>query len=113
MVYLTRTVVDRLASSGGSDGTPETLGHVIAPVVVLAALYLVSEVPRAATRLVRITQADLVRHHVSEQIHRQTMRSDLADFESPDFHDRLYRAPNDSHEGPTALVQSLGLLVQS
>jgi ATP-binding cassette subfamily B protein len=41
------------------------------------------------------------------------MRSDLAEFESPDFHDRLFRARNDSHEGPTALVQSLGLLVQS
>jgi ATP-binding cassette subfamily B protein len=113
MVYLTRSVVDRLTASGESGVTPGSLGHVIAPVVVLAALYLASEVLRAATRMVRTAQADLVRDHVSEQIHRQTMRADLSQFESPEFHDRLHRARFDSQEGPTQLVQSLGSLVQS
>ncbi len=113
MVFLTRTVVDRLAGSGETDVTPGSLGHVIAPVIVLATLYLVSEILRAVTRLVRTTQADLVRDHVSELIQRQTIQADFAQFESPEFHDRLYRARHDSHEGPTALVQSLGLLVQS
>ncbi len=112
MVYLTRTVVDRIAGSGEAGLTPGSLADVIAPVIVLAALYLVSEVLRAATRLVRTAQADLVRDHVSGLIHRQTVRADLAQFESPEFHDRLHRARHDSHGGPTALVQSLGSLVQ-
>ncbi len=112
MVYLTRTVVDRIAGSGAGVLAPESLRRVIAPVIVLAALYLASEILRAATRLVRTTQADLVRDHVSALIHRKTIEADLAQFESPGFHDRLHRAHLDSHEGPTSLVQSLGSIVQ-
>ena len=112
MVYLTRTVVDRITGSEAAAMTPESLRRVIAPVIILAVLYLTSEILRAATRLVRIAQADLVRDHVSGLIHRKTMDADLAQFESPGFHDRLHRARLDSHERPTALVQSLGSLVQ-
>ncbi len=113
MVYLTRTIVDRIAGSAAVSMNPESLGRVIAPVIVLAALYLTSEILRAATRLVRIAQADLVRDHVSALIHHKTIEADLAQFESPEFHDRLHRARRDSHEGPISLVQSLGSFVQS
>ncbi len=112
MVYLTRTVVDRLTGSGNTGMTSESLRHVITPVIVLAILFLTSEVLRAVTRMVRTAQADLVRDHVSELVHGRTMRADLAQFESPEFHDRLHRARLDSHEGPTTLVQNLGSLVQ-
>ncbi len=112
MVYLTRTVVDRIAGTSAGTMSPESLRPVIAPVLVLAALYLTSEILRAATRLVRTAQADLVRDHVSALIHRRTIAADLAQFESPEFHDRLHRARLDSHEGPTALVQNLGSLIQ-
>ncbi len=101
MVYLTRTVVDRLADSGKNGVTSESLRAVITPVIVLAVLFLASEILRAVTRLVRTAQADLVRDLVSERVHGQTVAADLAQFESPDFHDRLHRARLDSHEGPT------------
>ena len=112
MVFLTRTVVDRLTGSGTTDVTPGSLRDVIVPVVIMAALFLASEIMRAVTRLVRTAQADLVRDHVSGLVHEKTTHADLAQFESPEFHDRLHRARRDSHEGPTALVQNLGSLVQ-
>lgn len=112
MVYLTRVVVDRLAVSATDGLALGSMRQVLAPAAMLAGLYLISETMRAATRLVRTAQADLVRDHVSDLIHRKTMLADVAQFESPQFHDRLHRARRDSHEGPTALVQNLGSLVQ-
>lgn len=112
LVHLTRIVVDRLAAVTTTELTKGSVWYVMAPSIVLAVLYLISEILRALTRLVRTAQADLVRDHVSEIVHRQATRADLAEFESPEFHDRLHRARHDSHEGPTALVQTLGSLVQ-
>jgi len=112
MVHLTRVVVDRLATATATEMTPGSVWHVMSPAIVLALVYLLSELMRALTRLVRTAQADLVRDDVSGLVHRHTMHADLAEFETPEFHDRLHRARRDSHEGPTALVQNLGSLVQ-
>ena len=113
LVYLTRTVVDRLAAAGLDAAAQGSLRHVVVPVVVLAVLLLTSEILRAATRLVLTAQADLVRDDVSKLVHQTTTRADLAQFESPEFHDRLYRARLDSQDRPIALVQNLGSVVQS
>jgi len=104
MVYLNRTVVDRIAGSEAGTMTPESLRHVITPVIIPAVRYLISEILRAKTLLVRVAQAELVRDRVSGLIHRETTEADLAQFESPGFHDRLHRAHLNNHEGPTAFV---------
>ena len=79
----------------------------------MASLILLTEALRAGSRLVRTAQADRVRDHVSGLIHEHTIAADLAQFELPEYHDRLYRARTDSHERPVALVQNLGALIQN
>ena len=71
-------------------------------------------IPLLKTKLyVPPAQADLVRDHVSEIVHRQAMRADLAEFESPEFHDRLHRARVDASHRPVALLENLGTLLQN
>jgi ATP-binding cassette subfamily B protein len=112
LVYLTRTLVDRLAASAGAGTSWDQLGGVLLPATTIAAILILIEILRAATRWVRTAQAELVRDHVSELIHDRAVAADLAHFESPDYHDRLYRARADSHERPVILVQNLGALLQ-
>jgi len=81
--------------------------------VLMAVLLLLIELLRAGGRLVRTAQADLVRDHVSGLIHNHAVSVDIAQFESPSYHDRLYRARIDAHERPVALVQNLGTLLQN
>ncbi len=113
LVYLTRIVVDRLTLVAGTGASWEVLRGVLLPGGLMASLILLTEALRAGSRLVRTAQADRVRDHVSGLIHEQTIAADLAQFELPEYHDRLYRARTDSHERPVALVQNLGALMQS
>ena len=112
LVYLTRIVVDRIAAAAGSGAQTAEIWSVLLPAAVMAALLLLAEVLRATTRLVRTAQSDLVRDHVSALIHQCAATADIAQFESPEYHDRLYRARSDSHHRPVTLVQSIGTLVQ-
>jgi ATP-binding cassette subfamily B protein len=113
LVYLTRVVVDRLAAAAGAGASWEQLRGILVPAAVMAGLLVVGELLRASTRWVRTAQAELVRDHVSALIHEKAIAADLAHFESPDYHDRLYRARVDSHERPVTLVQSIGTLLQN
>ncbi len=112
LVNLTRIVVDRIAEAAGSGARLGEVRHIVLPAVLMAALLLFSEVLRAATRVIRTAQSDLVRDHVSALIHECAATADIAQFESPEYHDRLYRARSDSHDRPVTLVQSVGALVQ-
>ncbi len=113
LVYLTRILVDQLAALAGSGTSWQGLREAAAPAVLMAALLLLTEILRASGRLVRTAQADLVRDHVSSLIHNRAVSVDIAQFESPAYHDRLYRARIDAHERPVALVQNIGTLLQN
>jgi len=112
LVYLTRVLVDRLAATAGAGASWDQVQSVLSPAGIMAGLLLLGELMRAATRWVRTAQAELVRDHVSALIHGRAIAADLAHFESPDYHDRLYRARVDSHERPVTLVQNIGALLQ-
>jgi ATP-binding cassette subfamily B protein len=113
LVYLTRILVDQMAALAGT-GTPwQGLRGVIPPAILMAVLLLLIELLRAGGRLVRTAQSDLVRDHISALIHNRAVSVDIAQFESPTYHDRLYRARIDAHERPIALVQNLGTLLQN
>ena len=113
LVYLTRIVVDRLTLVAGTGASWEALRGVLLPGGLMASLILLSEALRAGARLVRTAQADRVRDYISGLIHEHSIAADLAQFESPEYHDQLYRARTDSHERPVALVQNLGALMQN
>ena len=113
LVFLTRVLVDRLTAVAGTGGSWVEIRGALAPALLMAVLLLLGEVLRAATRWVRTIQAELVRDHVSSLIHARAIAADLAYFESPAYHDQLYRARIDSHERPVALVENLGTLLQN
>ena len=113
LVFLTRVLVDRLTAVAGTGGSWVEIRETLAPALLMAVLLLLGEVLRAATRWVRTVQAELVRDHVSSLIHARAIAADLAYFESPAYHDQLYRARIDSHERPVALVENLGTLLQN
>jgi len=113
VVFLTRTLVDQMAALAGTGASVQGLRGVFLPATLMVVLLLMTEFLRAGGRLVRSAQADLVKDHVSRLIHNRAVSVDIAQFESPAYHDRLYRARIDAHERPVALVQNLGALLQS
>ncbi|MCP4902947.1 MAG: ABC transporter ATP-binding protein [bacterium] len=113
VVYLTRSLVDRLVPALSGDGSWDAFvrGPLI-PAVLLAAAMVLIELLRAVTRWVRTAQSELVRDHITDLIHDRALAADVAYYESPDYYDMLYRAQVDAQNRPVALVENLGALLQ-
>jgi len=112
-VYLTRALVDSLVTAVEGGGSWETIRGPLALALLMAGLMLVGELLRSVTGWVRTAQAELVGDHIRGLIHDRATAADLAFFDSPEYHDQLFRVRIDAHHRPVALVESLGLLLQN
>ena len=114
-VQLTRAVVDSLVAARrtGGGGGFAAFEPLLWLIVLYAALILVGEGLRSMTGWVRAAQGERVRDHIKDAIHAQAVAADLAFFERPEFHDRLYRATWESSERSVALLETLGGLLQT
>lgn len=112
-VYLTRTLVNGVASITGAgsgwQGAQQLIPAAIAMVTVLIAI----ELCQSVGKWLRTAQSELVQDHVHELIHKQAMRLDLSFFDNPGYYDQLHRARIDALSRPAALIENTGNLLQS
>lgn len=111
IVYLSKQLVDglTLALKHNSSG----IEWVLMPASFLAAILLINEVAKAGLTIIRTIQAELIRDHISRLVHQQSIAVDLAFYELPEFHDRLYQARDHASERPLALLENIGNLMQN
>jgi ATP-binding cassette subfamily B protein len=113
MVFVTRTLVNALVPVAQSGGSWETARPALMWMGVMAGIVLAGEVLRAVAGWVRTAQSELVRDHLQDRIHRQSLAVDLAFYDSPEYYDHLHRARAVAADRPLALVESTGALAQS
>lgn len=113
IVTLTKVLVDSLVAAVDAGGAWEVIRGPLLLALLMAGLLLLTELLRAATRFVRTAQSELVSDHISSLIHDRAISVDLAQYETPAYHDRLHRARVDSRHRAVALVENLGSLLQN
>ena len=114
LVYLTKTTVDMLTPLV-SDPSRAT-GVLSAGWPVLSLIPLLWFAGQAAASLnirVRTAQSELVQDHIHSLIHEKSIGLDMAFFDAPASYDLLHRARVDAMLQPLALLENLGVLVQS
>ncbi len=112
-VYLTRSLVNGLVAAVAAGGVRESVRPIVAVAGLIAAILLLAESLRIATRWIRAAQSELIQDHIGSLIHEKSAAVDLAFYETPEFYDRLHRARSDASSRPIALVESLGSLLQN
>jgi ATP-binding cassette subfamily B protein len=108
-VLLSRRVVDQLLDSLKTRELEPTL----VAAALLAATLLFGELLSAAAGHVRAVQAELVQDHIFDLVHEQSARTDLAFYDSAEFHDHLHRARSEATYRPVQLLEDLGAAIQS
>ena len=113
IVYLSRLLVDSVVSvlDQGLDGA--TAQPVIIYGVLMASSLLSIEIAQSLLSWIRAAQSELVRDRISSLVHQRAIELDIAQYESPDFHDRLERAKGDAGSRPIALLESIGSFIQN
>nr|HMN26798.1 hypothetical protein [Caldilineaceae bacterium] len=112
-VYLTRALVDALVLALQAEASWITFRPLLLLVGLMALVLLLTEVLHSAENYVGTVQAELVRDHISGLIHRKSVAVDLAFYDTPEYHDHLYRAQYLALDRPLMLLESLGSLVQN
>ncbi len=112
-VYLTRALVDGIATAVGAGAGWDRVRPVLILVVLMAGIMLLSELLSSTTRWVGTIQAELVRDYIDSLIHEKSTSVDMAFYDSPDYYDYLHRARDEASYRPLALVNSMGSLLQN
>jgi ATP-binding cassette, subfamily B, bacterial len=112
-VYLTRWVVDSLVGAVGNGISAGAVQTLLLPVGLMVGILLLTELLQSGSELVRTAQAELVKDHVNNLIHRQATTLDYEYYELSEFGDRIERAQEGADERSLALLESLGSLLQS
>lgn len=102
--YFLKLLIDALANVGG--GGADWMG--IAPLLVLAgSTAVIIDWLRAIDTYVSELQSHRVASHISELLHRQSVRLDLSYYESPEFYEDCHSAQFEAQHRPTQIVHRL------
>jgi ATP-binding cassette subfamily B protein len=112
-VYLTRTLVNGVTRLIGSGDGGRALEPLLPAAIAMALVLIAIELCQSVAKWLRTAQSERVQDHVHELIHRQAMRLDLSFYDNPGYYDQLHRARIDAINGPTALLENAGALLQS
>jgi ATP-binding cassette, subfamily B, bacterial len=112
-VYLTRALVDHLVALLQTDASWSTFRTLLPFVILMAGVLLLEKVLGYAAGFVRAVQSELVKDHISGLIHDKSIEVDLAFYDMPEYHDRLYRAQYYAMDRPLTLLENLGSLLQN
>jgi len=113
LVYLTKPLVDGLQAAVGHGSSWESVQPVALIAGAIGGVLVLTELIKVALEWISAVQSELVQDHVSDLMHAKATSVDLAFFETPDFHDHMYRARTDASNRPLALLDSSGSLVQN
>ncbi|MEW5868623.1 MAG: ABC transporter ATP-binding protein [Chloroflexota bacterium] len=118
IVNLTRLLVDSLVTvmDTGPEGESfawESVRPVMIQVGLMAAVLILKEILRSVVSLIRTAQSERIKDHMNGLIHQKSVEVDLAFYDSPGYHDQLYRARFGASQRPLALLESTGVLLQN
>ncbi|NEQ85261.1 MAG: ABC transporter ATP-binding protein, partial [Moorea sp. SIO2I5] len=112
-LYLTRSLVDRLVAVVGAGLQWEQIRLVALPIALFGGVLLLTEILKGISDWVRTAQAEIVQDYISDLVHQQSLAIDLACYESSEYHDYLNRARSGAGGRSLALMENLGILLQS
>lgn len=112
-LYLTRTLVDRLAAAVGAGLTEEVIRLLLLPASGMAAVLLLIALLKSAMEWVRTAQSELVQDYVTGLVQSKAIALDFACYESSAHQDYLSRVQSGVGSQSLALVESLGTGLQN
>jgi len=112
-VYLTRSLVDGIATMVGAGGGWEAMMPLLPAGVAMALVLTSIEVLQGIGNVLRTAQSERVQDHVHALIHEQAMRLDLSFYDDPGYYDQLHRARIDALSRPAALIENAAALLQN
>ena len=111
-VYLTKWLVDAMASAVGGGLERETVAAVLLPAGLMVGLIVLSEVVKAGQRWIAVAQAERVQDHVKALVHKKASSVDLEFYDSSEYFDRMSRANQEASARSLSLLQNVGALLQ-
>lgn len=112
-LYLTRELVNQISASVGVGFSAEVIQSLALPVGLMAGVLILGALLSSAGEWIRLIQAELLRDHVSERVHRHSLELDLAFYESSEFYDSLNRARSGASERCLSLLENAGGLIRN
>ncbi len=110
---LTKLLVDSVAAGMRAGLQSPQMKVALWYGLAMGAVAIFMELLQSLLEWVKARQAELIRDHISALVHRKSVEVDLEFYESPEYHDSLYRARDDAQNRPVNLLENLGNVIQN
>lgn len=112
-IYTTRLLVNLVVEAVETPPSAQTVYPIIYWALILGFILLLMQVIQSVLAWIRVAQSELVSDYLTERIHQKAAEIDMAFYESPQYHDQLYRTTSELKNRPLALLESGGSLFQN
>lgn len=111
-LYLMKKVIDTV-SAGALGQDPEAMRHLVIWVALMGGVALLIALCRSLGEVVGEAQSYYVTESMTDLVHRQSVRLDLAHYQNSQFHDTIHRAQQEAPFRPLSILNSLTQISQS
>ena len=113
IILLTKNLINLLVTVMRGQANLPAFMPVLEMAAFLGLALVLVAVLSSITNWVRTNQSVLIQEYVQDIIHTQSLRLDLAFYESSEYYNQLHRAQIDALNQPIALLESVGALLQN
>jgi len=113
LMKLIKGLVDALTIASRSGYSMESMRPAAILGVLICGGILLLELLQGLGEWLRTIQAELLQDRISALVQTKSAEVDLAFYESPGCYDQMYRARDEAQTRPTALLDSVGSLLQN
>ena len=112
-ILLSKQLVDRVILAMKTGLSPESTRELLVLAGLMASIAVLMEVLNGIVDWIRTAQTEKILDRVSELIQQKSVSIDYAFYESPEFHDRLYRARDEAKNKIPTLLEHFGSVYQN
>jgi len=113
VILLTKNLINLLVEVMRGPVNSQAFTPVLELSMLMGLALILVAVLSSVTNWVKTNQSLLIQEHVQDIIHTQSLRLDLAFYESTEYYNQLHRAQIDALNQPIALLESVGALLQN
>ena len=112
-VYLTRLLVDNLVAAIGGGTAWTNIQATVSAALLMVLVLILTQTLQSIQEYIRVGQAERIQDYLTALVHERAVAADLAYYENPAYHNRLFQASYDLRTRPLNLLESIGSLLQN
>lgn len=112
-IYMVKLIIDNTTLAAGSDDKLHYFYQILIIIIITGVISIIGEICSNYSLLAREQMSQTASDHVFDMLHKKSTELDLEYYETPEYHDMLYRARTEAPFRPPRIVNDVIQIIQN